>query len=214
MKVFDKFEQECKYVVDQIMDDLKQELLPEDILVISVDDVNARLYFSKIGETLHENGVGVFNILEAPSTTKTFVLDDCVTLTTVYRAKGNEAGRVYIVGVDSVFGLRYSIKQRNKIFTAVTRAKGWVTITGLGENAKICEKEINMAMEKYPYLEFKMPDPSELKIFQRDLDKNQEEFNKIQKGIEKLSKEMGLSKKEIMKQLETKKWNKKEGRAK
>lgn len=37
---------------------------------------------------------------------------------------------VYIIGADTVFINRDNVILRNKLFTAITRTKGWVTITG------------------------------------------------------------------------------------
>ena len=54
-----------------------------------------------------------------------------ITISTVHKAKGNEAYQVYVVGVDAIFN-NPDIIHRNRLFTAMTRAKAWVTITGVG----------------------------------------------------------------------------------
>jgi len=52
-----------------------------------------------------------------------------------------------------------------------------------------------------------MPDREAIKLFQRDLAKNQEEFNKLERMIEKTAKGMGVSKEEIIKKLNEKRKN-------
>ena len=64
-KVFDKFGEECQFVADNIIKDLNEELLPQDIIVISLDDFEARTYFRIISQKLIDVGVKTFNLLEA-----------------------------------------------------------------------------------------------------------------------------------------------------
>jgi superfamily I DNA and RNA helicase len=208
-EVFNNYNDECHYIADKIFEDINSDLLPEDILVISLDDFAARNYFEELKIILEKKDIKTYNLLEAPSNTKMFFLEDRITLSTVYRAKGNEAGSVYIIGVDAIFRgtNRDSIVERNKIFTAMTRAKGWVTITGVGAHAKECEKEINKTMENYPKIIFTMPDREAIKLFQRDLAKNQEQFNKLERMLEETAKKMGIDKEKLIEKLKEKRKN-------
>lgn len=205
-KSFNNYNDECRYVADKIYKDLDSDLLPEDILVISLDDFAARNYFEELKIILEEKDIKTYNLLEAPSNTKIFYLEDHITLSTVYRAKGNEAGSVYILGVDAIFkgDNKNSIRERNKIFTAITRAKGWVTITGIETYAKECKREIDKTMEYYPKIIFKMPDREAIKLFQRDLAKNQEIFNMLERMIKKTAKELGMDEEKIIEKLKEK----------
>jgi len=208
-EVFNNYNDECHYIADKIFEDINSDLLPEDILVISLDDFAARNYFEELKIILEKKDIKTYNLLEAPSNTKMFFLEDRITLATVYRAKGNEAGSVYIIGVDAIFRgtNRDSIVERNKIFTAMTRAKGWVTITGVGAHAKECKKEINKTMENYPKIIFTMPDREAIKLFQRDLAKNQEQFNKLERMLEETAKKMGIDKEKLIEKLKEKRKN-------
>jgi superfamily I DNA and RNA helicase len=191
-EVFDKFDRECQFVVDNIKKDLDEELLPQDIMVISLDDPNARTYFREISQKLNGVGIKTFNLLEAPSNTTDFMIEDYITLTTVYRAKGNEAGSVYIVGVDRIFDNKHSIVSRNMLFTAITRANAWATITGTGKSALEFEKEIKKVIDNDYQLVFEMPDLKDLRIFQRDLTRKQARFNEIWEDIENKAGELGM----------------------
>jgi superfamily I DNA and RNA helicase len=201
LQTFSSVEEECDYVAQEIVDDIKSELLPEDILVISLDDRFARKYFDRLSVLLSKRKIHTYDLMSAPSISTTFSLKNHITLSTVYRAKGNEAGRVYVVGVDSAFITKDSISSRNKIFTALTRAKGWLTVTGVGQYAKAFEKEYKKAKETYPYFIFTMPDRASLKTFQRDLNESQAEINTIQRKIMELADKTGKSPEEIMEQI-------------
>jgi len=204
-KIFDKFDEECQFVADNIIKDLNEELLPQDILVISLDDLEARSYFRKISQKLNGAGVKTFNLLEAPSNTTDFMVEDYITLTTVYRAKGNEAGSVYIVGIDRIFDNKHSIVARNKLFTAITRSNAWATITGMGKDALEFEKEIKKVIDNDYQLVFEMPDLKDLKFFRRDLAQKQAQYNEMRRYIESKAIELGMDKDALLQELLEKK---------
>ena len=56
-----------------------------------------------------------------------------VTVSRIHRAKGNEADMVYVVGFDNVAKHESEINLRNQLFVALTRARGWVRLTGTGD---------------------------------------------------------------------------------
>lgn len=60
-----------------------------------------------------------------------FWYENAVTIAEVNRAKGNEAEMVYVVGLDRIASLEASISARNQLYVALTRAKGWVRLSGL-----------------------------------------------------------------------------------
>ncbi len=59
--------------------------------------------------------------------------DQRVTISLIHRAKGNEADMVYVVGFDQIAKNESKIKLRNAIFVALTRARGWAVLSGIGE---------------------------------------------------------------------------------
>lgn len=167
---FNEYKDEIFYVCDSIQKDIEEGLLPEDILVISVDDKNASKYLNAIQEVLaKKHHITSNNIHTDKFAIKDFQVKDKVTLSTVHKAKGNEAYSVYIVGIDSLFTLNPSIRERNILFTAMTRTKGWLQLTGMGESAKICCEEIQLAVSKFPYLEFPYPSDKDIRIMKREM---------------------------------------------
>ncbi len=199
---------ECQFVADSIIKDLQEGLLPEDIMVISLDDRHARDYFNKISAILIANNINTYDLLKQPSNNTVFMIEKYITLTTVYRAKGNEAGCIYIVGVNSIFDNKDSIRERNKLFTAITRSNAWVTITGIGQSALGFENEIKKIIDNNYQLNFVMPDIHTLKTIQRKLAKSHAIINEVIRYIDKMADEHDIDKnkmiQEVLKTMENK----------
>lgn len=142
LESLDDFEKEINFVCNSIENDIKNEgLKPEDIMVISLDDRYAKTYFKNISVRLAEMNI-LSNNLSADYFYRRFIKENCVTLSTVYKAKGNEAAAVYVVGADAFENDKYDRSMRNKIFTAFTRAKVWLTVSGISIKNKNLEQEI------------------------------------------------------------------------
>lgn len=180
--VAEEMEDEVAWVARSIKDDIESGLLPEDVLVICVDDKYARTYFSEISNGLDEFGIASNNLLLSYSGDK-FGVDNHVTMSTVYRAKGNEAAIVYVVGTDTFALGNNDIIERNKIFTAFTRAKGWLRISGMGKRTEVLIKEVKEAIEHFPRLEFLYPDMNVIRTLRRRLS---EETQSKQRALENI----------------------------
>lgn len=203
INVFDDLKQETDFICEQIINDITNENLnPDDICVISLDQRNIKAYFSTIETKLQRAGINIFNLLNAPNNNTRFNIKGCVTLSTINKAKGNEVGMVYVLGIDSAFNNKDYIINRNQLFTAITRSKGWVKLTG-HKTAEICENELNLLKQNKYRLIFTQPSETETRTIYRGLDKMQSELNVLSRTLEKLSKETGLSLEEILKTLES-----------
>jgi len=165
---FDMFRDEVDWVASCIAQDIEDDLLPHDILVISLDDRNARGYFEAIQNRLNTHDVQS-NIVSADASIDKFFEKGSVTMTTVYRAKGNEAAMVYIVGTDALALQKETIRARNKVFTALTRAKAWVRMSGINPGANWLKEEVARALADFPVLKFTYPDPAQLRMLRRSL---------------------------------------------
>lgn len=197
---FNEFEEECNYIAQQIIVDLGEGLLPEDISVISLDDRAAKSYFKNITRILEKSGIKTFNLSDAFWNNQVYSLKDHVTLATVYKAKGNEAGSVYVLGVDSVYNHLdlNPITERNRLFAAMTRTKAWLTITGIGPAYKLFDSEIKKVSENGFNLIFKMPDFKELNLFKRDLAIKQTVMQEAKRQLEKVAETYGYDKDEFV----------------
>ena len=72
-------------------------------------------------------------------------MDGKVTLSTVHRAKGNEAAAVIVTGIDALYPLRDSRTGRNRIFTAFTR-RTWLRVSGVGDVGDFFLRELSVAL--------------------------------------------------------------------
>lgn len=197
------FSDECIKICKDILNDIKNEdLKPEDITVISLDDRNSKTYFSTISKILEQNGIKCFSLLDAPNDNTTYKVQNHVTLSTIYKAKGNEAGSVYILGVDAVLSDKDNITQRNKLFTAMTRSLAWVTISGIGPNMEFCINELNQLIENGYKLAFVQPSEDEVNTIRQDTGKKQALRNRMERITDEFKKEFGdMSNEEIIKEL-------------
>ena len=171
-------------------------LAAHQIMVISLDDRSARRYFTGIGNKLSSWGIRSNNIIKDAYSEPPFRIDGMVTMSTVYRAKGNEAAAVIIVGSDAVT-LKTRIG-RNKLFVAFTRTKAWLRIFGV--ESKVLDGlkiEVQTALEKTPQIEFTMPDMNTFNTIQRGLEERHERLIEAKRRMEKMKRELNLSDKDL-----------------
>jgi superfamily I DNA and RNA helicase len=165
--VYSSVDEEVGEVTKAILAQIRDGLRPDDIVVAVVDDRNAKDYLNLLGLQLSRSNIACNNIHEASGVPE-FQVDGRVTLTTVHKAKGNEGFAVHVIGADALF-LSPTKGPRNRLFTAMTRAKGWLRVTGVGAAAKKLVKEIELAKSNSPYLKFTYPSAGDLETMRRDL---------------------------------------------
>ncbi|WMN15455.1 ATP-binding domain-containing protein [Pseudomonas piscis] len=193
-------EEECAWILDNICQAIEEGLKPHDILVISLDDMNARNYFLRISRGLSEFGIRSNNLLISRSAAPPFQLDEMVTLSTVHRAKGNEASMVLAVGIDALYPFRKMRSGRNKLFTAFTRTKAWLRVSGIGARADYFFNELQQSIENAPSLRFVVPSLEEIDTIQRDLNGKNPELLRLQTMMSDL-RAQGYSESEIQLEL-------------
>lgn len=194
------FTAEIGWAIDNIKAFISGGLQPEEILVISLDDRNARKYLSKIAEELSLAGLASNNVIADPYNEPPFTLSGKVTLSTVYRAKGNEAAAVIAVGLDAV---ETRVRAgRNKIFTAFTRSKAWLRVSGIGQAAAQTLKELKTAVENSPHIIFSMPDLNEIDTIQRGFSKKQAAARAAREQYLRKLRAAGFSEEEIEEEIQ------------
>jgi len=175
---FYKFESEAEqntWLIEQIAKNLTEdELRHDDIIVIHPDPISARERLGPIRKALFERGIqnhlaGVDTDADVFFKTAT----PSVTFTGIYRAKGNEAGMVYIINAQdcdtSGMGLA---SLRNRLFTAITRSKAWVRVVGHGRGMEKLLDEFASLKSHDFRLDFTYPTDeilSKLRVVHRDL---------------------------------------------
>ncbi|MBM7113868.1 ATP-binding domain-containing protein [Archangium primigenium] len=194
VKVASNLTEEVDWVAASIADDVAQGLRPEEVLVICTDNRNTNAYLKAIGDRLIERGIGVHNFHADRYGLADFTKEGYVTLSTAYKAKGNEAYMVYITGIDANFAAP-DVRSRNTVFAALTRAKAWVRISGVGDFAAKFANEIATSKQNFPFLRFTYPSKEQLTIMKRDLETGGSRRREIDRALDLL--ESQLSEEEI-----------------
>lgn len=169
-----------------------QGLKADDILVVCLDDKAARAYFSKITKALIEAQIPCNNIINDPYSEPAFRIEGMVTLSTVYRAKGNEAAVVIVLGSDAA--ILETRTGRNKLFVAFTRTKGWLRIFGCQAKTFVSlSQEIEIALTMSPRITFTMPDMTSLNTIQRGLEEKHARIIEAKRRVERMKHDLKLS---------------------
>ena len=116
-----------------------------------------------------------------------------VTITTPFRAKGNEANIVFVINSQQVSG-DFSLRMRNAFFVGVTRSRGWCYISGYGNGMDMLVTEIEGIKKDFPNFKFKCPDPANVQSTKTFLTKPEHELNKIQDMLEFIEKNPEIKK--------------------
>ena len=144
VEIYNTRNEELEALVKNIKYNLEVDGLKKSrqILVIVLGDYEARSLENDVAQFLMTKEIKIF----IPSATRpnqlnpqypdndpdSFWYEDAVTVSRITRAKGNEADMVYVVGFDNVAKNADDVNARNQLFVALTRARGWVNLTGIG----------------------------------------------------------------------------------
>ena len=163
IKTFQDKHSELLWISESIYKDITEEKLrPEDILVIGFQRIGLFDQFDLLKKCLLERGINSF-IIGKDVGRDTFHIPNFITLSTVFKAKGNESPIVYIFNFENSELKDKIIQNRNMGFASITRTKGWCNITGSGPIMEELEKELNLIISKYPNIEFAIPDMTQIK---------------------------------------------------
>ncbi len=187
---FDSQEEQAEWLTREIKKNLENdELRHEDIIVINPDPRTTQSNVGPIRSRLLEMGIN--SHLAGVDTTPDIFFQigrDLVTFSGIYRAKGNEAGMVYIINAqDCHSSLRNLASIRNQLFTAITRSKAWIRVLGVGSGMKKIKKEYNELKSQDFKLQFTYPTEKQreqLRIVHRDM--TTAERKRLEKGQKSL----------------------------
>lgn len=183
---FESDEKQAEWLTNEIVTNLKDdELRVDDLIVINPDPFKTKEAFGPIRSKLFSLGINS-HLAGVDSTPDIFFYPeiDSITFTGIYRAKGNEAGMVYIINAQDCydsFGMLSTV--RNQLFTAITRSKAWVRVLGIGDKMDKLKKEFDNAITNQFQLKFEYPDAGlrkKLTIVNRDM--TEAEKKKVKKA--------------------------------
>ncbi|QKS82867.1 DEAD/DEAH box helicase [Pseudomonas bijieensis] len=152
----------------------EDELRHDDVIVINPDPVSARERCASIRKILFGRGIQS-HLAGVDTDADVFFRSDLgsVTFTGIFRAKGNEAGMVYVINAQDCDGLGAGLSTlRNRLFTAITRSKGWVRVVGFGPGMDALVYEFETLKRNNFKLNMQYPTDeqlSKLRIVHRDL---------------------------------------------
>lgn len=183
---FSSQKEQDEWLIEQIKLNLNEdELKHDDIIVINPDSRTTRNNVGYIRSELFKQGIQ--NHLAGVDTSANIFFrtdNPSVTFTGIYRAKGNEAGMVYVINAHECNGEGQGLATlRNRLFTAITRSKAWVRVIGYGDKMIGLVEEFEKLKQKNFKLEFDYPTDEllqSLRIVHRDL--SEEEKKKLDRG--------------------------------
>jgi superfamily I DNA and RNA helicase len=189
-KSFSTDQEQAEWLAEQIECNLRtDELYPDDIIVINPDPITTRRAVGLTRKLLFEKRID--SHLAGVETSPDVFFDrgnDSVAFTGIYRAKGNEAGMVYIMNAQDCFAALGNLARvRNRLFTAITRSKAWVRVVGVGPNMTKLIEEYEHVRNRDFALRFRYPTADErkqLNIVNRDM--TAEEKRRILEGSSQL----------------------------
>ncbi|MEK4675644.1 MULTISPECIES: DEAD/DEAH box helicase [Bacillus] len=140
-QTYDSREAELNALTKSIKENIENDKLnlSRDILIITLGE--GKTLQKAVSEHLMKAGINIYipGALEKnylfPKWPKEnrdkFWEDDAITISQIHRAKGNEAHVIYVVGFDLIASKEDNIQLRNQLFVALTRTRGWATLTGI-----------------------------------------------------------------------------------
>ena len=188
---FNSKEEQADWVSKAIYSNLSgDELRPDDIVVINPDPLSTRDAVGPIRKQLFE--LGVNSHLAGVDTSPDVFFDtdsESVAFTGIYRAKGNEAGMVYIINAQDCYSsFGNTARVRNRLFTAMTRSKAWVRVLGVGHRMQALKEEFESVKDNGFSLNFRYPSEDErkhLNIVNRDM--TEDERRRVRKKKDDLA---------------------------
>lgn len=175
---FNSVDKQYKWVAESIKKNIEEdELDPDDIMVVFCSPMTIREDSASMMRALRRENISS-HVPGVTSSRDEMFKSDSVALTGIYRAKGNEAPLVYVVNADYCFeGFELS-KRRNILFTAMTRSRAWVRVSGVGAKMAGIAGEAEKVFANDFRLNFQYPTKAEIDKIKR-LHRDMPEAEKI-----------------------------------
>ncbi len=172
-RTFETEADQAKWVAEQIENDVTVgELRYDDIVIINTNPISARAKLGRVRKALLDRGISS-HLAGVDTNPDVFFEVDSITCTGIHRAKGNEAAMVYVINGDECHASAANLSRvRNRLFTAITRSKAWVRVTGIGGKMEALNSEYRRIRESHFELAFRYPTKRELEeltIVHRDM---------------------------------------------
>lgn len=181
--------EEQEWIAAQVAKDIAQGMDPWDLLITGPTGNRERQYHQGIQKALKKHGVK--SVIAGVDTERDiFRMNGYVTIAPIFRAKGNEAWKVYACRfhcADQPLAYKRDeeeIHKRNEAFVALTRARVWCVVTGVKDPIF---QELRAIQEDSPYLVFPAFNRSSLRR------NNEDEASGEEPSTEAVQPQMALS---------------------
>ena len=165
--VFQDVLEQAQWIADSVKRNLDvDELDPDDILIVLPSALSSRRQAQFILDALSERGING-HLVGVDTSQDEFFDHGSVAIAHIFRSKGNEAPVVYVANAQYCWDGPGLITRRNILFTAITRAKGWVRICGWGPGMLALQEEISAIKSNGFRLRFTVPTDDELENMRR-----------------------------------------------
>jgi superfamily I DNA and RNA helicase len=160
---FDDQNAQATWVAAEVLKNLTEdELKHTDILIVLPNAIKARDHASVVIDALSEVGV-TSHLAGVTTSVDTLYQEDSVAISSIFRAKGNEAAMVYILNSDYINNPFITVRSRNVLFTAITRSRAWVRLCGVGQGMTSFIEELERVRSHDYRLCFQVPTEQQLK---------------------------------------------------
>ena len=182
-KRFDSASDQAKWLANQIEINIKEDdLCPADILIVHPDAATTHNQTAELRSELFAREITPY-LAGADGHADVFRPDNqSVIVSSVHRAKGNEAAMVYVMDADRCQSASWNLaSKRNCLYSAITRSKAWVRVVGVGARMDELQHEFKQLIENEFSLKFRYPTSAELKhmrIAYRDRSQTEERYAK------------------------------------
>lgn len=161
-------ESEHDWVAQEILRNLAQDgLSPRDVLIVSANPFFGHNESVPLVRALTRAGVPAHVVGQGGKKDELFGTESSVPISHINYAKGNEAPMVYVVHAEHGAEPNKIVRRRNTLFSAITRSRAWVRISGAGSGMRIIERELEqVALHNYT-LSLTVPTARELAQMRR-----------------------------------------------
>jgi len=154
---FDSGENQYRWIATEIKRLISAgEMEFSDILIILPDVRTSKSEGARLYQILANEGINAHIPGQTSSRDEVF-REGSIAITHIHRAKGNEAPVVFVINAGFCEGDYALKKRRNILFTAITRSRAWVFITGSGAGMDVIGAEVEKMRQDGYALKFVYP---------------------------------------------------------
>lgn len=134
---------------------VEEKVAPEQIIIINLSKGDNKHEMISLRNVLTNRGIHsvIPGYIESPDI---FQPKDHITITTPFRAKGNESNIVFLFNSQLVAD-DHTPRTRNSFFVSLTRSRGWCYVVGEGAGIKKLKREIVEILNNFPKFNFTSP---------------------------------------------------------